>query len=126
MWCRGARRGLSLRKEGGGGRHIGTGKFAMSQITLIPLKGAYEVLGDRLGIAPLGTGPAGTRSPATGSNAWSIMSLTEVPDAAWGRLPTSCAKKRRKTSTPCTLFQGSLHRPTCSWVTTRAWTGTSS
>lgn len=72
-----------LRKEGGGGRHIGTGKFAMSQITLIPLKGAYEVLGDRLGIAPLGTGPAGTRSPATGSNAWSIMSLTEVPDEAW-------------------------------------------
>ena len=73
----------ALREEGGSGRHIGTGKVAMSQITLIPLKGAYEVLGDRLGIAPLATGPAGTRSPATGSNAWSIMSLTEVPDAAW-------------------------------------------
>ena len=73
----------ALREEGGSGRHIGTGKVAMSQITLIPLKGAYDVLGESLGIAPLGTGPAGTRSPATGSNGWSIMSLTEVPDAAW-------------------------------------------
>ena len=73
----------ALREEGGSGRHIGTGKVAMSQITLIPLKGAYEVLGESLGIAPLATGPAGTRSPATGSNGWSIMELTSVPDAAW-------------------------------------------
>lgn len=82
-----------LRKQGGGGRHIGTGIFAMSQITLIPLKGAYEVLGDRLGIAPLGTGPAGTRSPATGSNAWSIMALTANPDAAWDVFNVLCQKE---------------------------------
>ena len=53
----------ALREEGGSGRHIGTGKVAMSQITLIPLKGAYDVLGESLGIAPLGTGPGGNPQP---------------------------------------------------------------
>lgn len=61
-----------------------TGKVAMDIHAFFFTANVQQGIGDEnMGILPIPKGPTGTRTMATGSNAWSILGSSKVQDAAW-------------------------------------------
>lgn len=61
-----------------------TGRVAMDIHAFFFTANVQQGIGDEnMGIIPIPKGPTGTRTMATGSNAWSILGSSKVQDAAW-------------------------------------------
>jgi ABC-type glycerol-3-phosphate transport system substrate-binding protein len=65
------------------GTWVGSGKVAMDWYGYWKIGDAAKALGDDMGVTPIPKGPAGKATNAVAGNAWSILGLSKVKDAAW-------------------------------------------